>query len=182
MTVTAAEDNVILELAGVPAVSKVREIVADLAPIEQAMATTGLQLGIARDEYVEEHGQGDFIVRGIAGADAARDGLVVGDIVPVGRTVRFQVRDAEAADADLREVLSAFRNKSLFGPAQGALLFSCNGRGASLFGTADHDPMVLREGLTGSGVAGFFAAGEIGPVGGRNYVHGFTASMLAFTR
>ncbi|HVV77070.1 MAG TPA: FIST N-terminal domain-containing protein [Mycobacteriales bacterium] len=181
MTVTAAEENVILELAGTPAVPKLREILTGLSPIEQAMATSGLQLGIARDEYVEEHGQGDFLIRGVAGADAARDGLVVGDIVPVGRTVRFQVRDAEAADADLREVLSDFRDNPLLGRPEGALLFSCNGRGASLFGSADHDPMVLRQGLSDSGVAGFFAAGEIGPVGGRNFVHGFTASMLAFT-
>ncbi len=181
MTVTAAEDNVILELAGVPAVTKLREIVAELPPVEQAMATSGLQLGIARDEYVDEHRQGDFLVRGIAGADAEREGLVVGDVVPVGRTVRFQVRDAEAADADLREVLGDFRDNPSRGRAEGALLFSCNGRGASLFGSADHDPMVLREALAHSGVAGFFAAGEIGPVGGRNFVHGFTASMLAFT-
>ena len=181
MTVTAAEDNVVLELAGMAAVPKLREILAGLSPIEQAMATSGLQLGIARNEYVEDHGQGDFLVRGIAGADAARDGLVVGDIVPVGHTVRFQVRDAEAADSDLRAVLSDFRDNPLLGRVEGALLFSCNGRGASLFGSADHDPMVVREGLADSGVAGFFAAGEIGPVGGRNFVHGFTASMLAFT-
>jgi small ligand-binding sensory domain FIST len=145
------------------------------------MATGGLQLGIARDEYVENHGQGDFLIRGIAGADADRDGLVIGDLVPVGHTVRFQVRDAEAADTDLREVLSDFRDNPLLPPAEGALLFSCNGRGASLFGSADHDPMVLREGLADSGIAGFFAAGEVGPVGGQNFVHGFTASMLAFT-
>lgn len=181
MTVTAADENVILELAGTAAIPKLREILAELSPMEQAMATSGLQLGIARDEYVEEHGQGDFLVRGIAGADATRGGLVVGDVVPVGRTVRFQVRDAEAADADLREVLSDFRDNPLLGTPDGALLFSCNGRGAALFGSADHDPMVLREGLVESGIAGFFAAGEIGPVGGRNFVHGFTASMLAFT-
>jgi small ligand-binding sensory domain FIST len=181
MTVTASEENVILELAGMAAVPKLREILAGLTPIEQAMATGGLQLGIARDEYVENHGQGDFLIRGIAGADADRDGLVIGDLVPVGHTVRFQVRDAEAADADLREVLSDFRDNPLLPPAEGALLFSCNGRGASLFGSADHDPMVLREGLADSGIAGFFAAGEIGPVGGQNFVHGFTASMLAFT-
>jgi small ligand-binding sensory domain FIST len=181
MTVTAAEENVILELAGMAAVPKLREILAGLPPVEQAMATSGLQLGVARNEYVEDHGQGDFLVRGIAGADAVRDGLVIGDIVPVGHTVRFQVRDAEAADSDLREVLSDFRDNPLLGPVEGALLFSCNGRGASLFGSADHDPMVLREGLVDSGIAGFFAAGEIGPGGGQNFVHGFTASMLAFT-
>jgi small ligand-binding sensory domain FIST len=182
MTVTAAEENVILELAGTAAVAKLREILAGLAPVEQAMATSGLHIGIARDEYVEEHGQGDFLIRGIAGADATTGGLVIGDVVPVGRTVRFQVRDAEAADADLRELLSNFCDNPFVGPAEGALLFSCNGRGASLFGSADHDAMVLREAFDDSAVAGFFAAGEIGPVAGQNFVHGFTASVLAFTR
>jgi small ligand-binding sensory domain FIST len=180
MTVTAADNNVILELAGVPALEKVRSVLASLPPTEQAMASAGLQLGIARDEYVEEHQQGDFLIRGIAGADAARDGLVVGDVVPVGRTVRLQVRDAAAADADLREVLNAFRESSPVGEVAGALLFSCNGRGAHLFGTADHDPALLRSTLVRDGVAGCFAAGEIGPVGGHNFVHGFTASILAF--
>jgi small ligand-binding sensory domain FIST len=180
MTVTAAENNVILMLAGVPAIQKLRDILATLPPTEQAMASAGLQLGVARDEYVEEHQQGDFLIRGIAGADQERDALVVGDVVPVGRTVRFQVRDAAAADSDLREVLAAFRQNSSVGDVEGALLFSCNGRGAHLFGTADHDPELVRTALVDGGVAGCFAAGEIGPVGGRNFVHGFSASILAF--
>jgi small ligand-binding sensory domain FIST len=180
MTVTAAENNLILELAGVPALEKIRSILATLPPTEQAMASAGLQLGIARDEYVEDHQQGDFLIRGIAGADPSRDALVVGDVVPVGRTVRLQVRDAAAADSDLREVLQAFRDNSPIGNVEGALLFSCNGRGAHLFGTADHDPALVRSALVSDGVAGCFAAGEIGPVAGRNFVHGFTASILAF--
>jgi small ligand-binding sensory domain FIST len=180
MTVTAAEGNVILTLAGVPALQKLREILAVLPPEEQALVSDGLQLGVARDEYVEEHVQGDFLIRGVAGADELRGGLVVGDIVPVGRTVRFQVRDAAAADTDLREMLDSFRAMPASGPVEGALLFSCNGRGAHLFGTADHDPQAVRSGLVASGVAGCFAAGEIGPVGGHNFVHGFTASILAF--
>jgi len=180
MTVTAAENNVILELAGVPALRKVREIISSLPPTEQAMASSGLQLGIARDEYVEEHQQGDFLIRGIAGADSGREALVVGDVVPVGRTVRLQVRDATAADTDLREVLEEFRRNASVGDVEGALLFSCNGRGAHLFGSADHDPALVRSALAANGVAGCFAAGEIGPIGGRNFVHGFTASILAF--
>jgi small ligand-binding sensory domain FIST len=180
MTVTASEGNVILELAGVPALRKLQEILSMLPPNEQALVSDGLQLGIARDEYVEEHVQGDFLIRGLAGADDVRGGLMVGDLVPVGRTVRFQVRDAAAADVDLREALDGFRTSASATPTEGALLFSCNGRGAHLFGTADHDPQVLQSGLVGHGVAGCFAAGEIGPVGGRNFVHGFTASILAF--
>jgi small ligand-binding sensory domain FIST len=180
MTVTASDGNVILELAGMPALAKLEEIVTELEPAEQALATTGLQIGIAMDEYAEDHDQGDFLVRGIAGADEVRKGLVVGDLVPVGRTVRFQLRDAAAADADLRLSLRKFRKDSSLDTIEGALLFSCNGRGARLFPTADHDVTVVREGLAVDGVAGFFAAGEIGPVGGRNHVHGLTASILAF--
>jgi small ligand-binding sensory domain FIST len=180
MTVTAAQNNVILELAGTSAVAKLQEILSNLPPTEQALVSEGLHLGVARDEYVEEHGQGDFLIRGIAGADDGTGGLVVGDLVAVGSTVRFQVRDATAADSDLRETLENFRTTSGLAPVEGALLFSCNGRGAHLFGKADHDPQLLRSVLAGQGVAGCFAAGEIGPVGGRNFVHGFTASILAF--
>jgi small ligand-binding sensory domain FIST len=181
MTVTAAEGNVILELAGAPALDKVRDILASLPPTEQAMASAGMQLGVARDEYVEEHQQGDFLIRGIGAVDGDRSGLVVGDLISVGQTVRLQVRDATAADVDLREVLESFRDNLTVGIVEGALLFSCNGRGAHLFGSADHDPALVQSTLAAGGVAGCFAAGEIGPVAGRNFVHGFTASILAFS-
>lgn len=180
MTVTRVDGNVLLELAGVSAVRKLEEVLEALPPAEQALAATGLHLGIAMDEYADDHDQGDFLIRGIAGVDDSRAGLVVGDLVPVGRTVRFQLRDAAAADADLRAALRRFRTGSTVDAVEGALLFSCNGRGAALFPSADHDVSVVRRGLATEGVAGFFAAGEIGPVGGRNHVHGFTASVLAF--
>jgi small ligand-binding sensory domain FIST len=179
MTVTAAEGNVVLELAGMSALRKTQEILQTLPPDEQALASEGLQLGIARDEYVDEHSQGDFLIRGIAGVDRDREALVVTDLPEVGSTVRFQVRDAAAADADLCASLRRF-GRTGRGQVEGALLFSCNGRGAALFGTADHDPAVVRSELVASGVAGCFAAGEIGPVGGSNFVHAFTASLLVF--
>jgi small ligand-binding sensory domain FIST len=181
MTVTAADGNVVLALAGVPARRKLEEILADLDPSDQALATRGLQIGVVMDEYAEAHEHGDFLVRGIAGLDEERQGLVIGDLVPVGRTVQFQLRDAATADSDLRESLRLFREGSSLDTVEGALVFSCNGRGAALFGTADHDVDVVRAGLAApAGVAGFFAAGEIGPVSGRNHVHGLTASILAF--
>jgi small ligand-binding sensory domain FIST len=175
MTVTAAEGNVLLGLAGQPAVGKLEQVVAGLPPEEQALVTTGLQLGIAMDEYADEHTAGDFLVRGVAGVDRDRAGLVVGDLVEVGRTVQFQVRDAATAEADLAGVLGSTEVVDV----AGALLFSCTGRGAGLFGSPDHDVLAVREGLGTDHVAGFFAAGEIGPVGGRNHLHGFTASVLA---
>jgi small ligand-binding sensory domain FIST len=180
MIVTRAEGNVVLELAGVSAVKKLEEIVADLPPEEQALATRGLQLGIAMDEYAEVHERGDFLIRAVMGVDTDREGLVVGDLVDVGRTVRFQVRDAHAADEDLRELLAGPAVLGGPGLVEGALLFSCNGRGATLFPSADHDALVVAEQFAHAPAAGFFAAGEIGPVGGRNYLHGFTASIVAF--
>jgi small ligand-binding sensory domain FIST len=184
MTVTAASGNVVIELAGVPALQKLEEILATLPPAEQALASSGLQLGIALDEYADEHDRGDFLIRPLLGLDPDSSGLVVGDLVEVGATVRLQVRDAEGADEDLRALLGTFRGRSA--PVAGALLFSCNGRGGHLFGSAlggaDHDVTVVRRELrTDGGVAGFFAGGELGPVAGRNHLHGFTASVLAFS-
>jgi small ligand-binding sensory domain FIST len=185
MAVTEAKGNVVVELAGMPALQKVEEVLAALPPAEQAMASTGLQLGIALDEYAEEHDRGDFLVRPILGLDPYSSGLVIGDLVQLGSTVRLQVRDAVGADEDLRALLGTFRGRHP--SVAGALLFSCNGRGEHLFGSslggADHDVTAVRRELrTDGGVAGFFAGGELGPVAGRNHVHGFTASVLAFPR
>jgi small ligand-binding sensory domain FIST len=181
MTVTAAAGNVVRGLAGEQALAKVQKVLADLLPEDQALASTGLQLGIAADEYAEDQ---DFLVRAILGTEPETGGLVVGDLVEVGQTVRLQVRDAATADAALRATLAGYRARTADAPAGGALLFSCNGRGAHLFGGsyggADHDPALVREQLAAQGVAGFFAGGELGPVGGRNHLHGFTASLLAF--
>ena len=180
MVVTKAGGNVLLELAGVPAIRKLEEIVAELPADEQALASRGLQIGVAMNEYTEVHDRGDFLIRGVLGVDESRDGIVIGDLVEVGRTVRFQVRDAQAADEDLRALLSGPAVLGGPGLVEGALLFSCNGRGANLFATADHDAVTVAEHFAHAPVAGFFAAGEIGPVGGRNYLHGFTASIVAF--
>jgi len=180
MTVTGADENVLLELAGTPALSKLEEIVAELSPQDSELVAQGLQVGIAMDEYADHHERGDFLIRGVVGADRERDALVIGDVVGVGQTVRFQVRDAHAAEEDLAETLARFRARAGLDPVEGALLFSCNGRGSALFASADHDVRAVQAGLATRGVAGFFAAGEIGPVAGRNHLHGFTASVLAF--
>lgn len=178
MAVTGSDGNELLSLAGTPATEKLQEVLTALDPDDRQLALTGLQIGIAMDEYAEEHERGDFLIRGVAGLHPDRGSIVIGDIVDVGRTVRFQVRDAAAAHEELEAVLTRFRADA--GAARGALLFSCNGRGASMFGSADHDPKLVGAGLEVPALAGFFAGGEIGPVGGRNHLHGFTASILAF--
>ncbi|WP_336208192.1 FIST signal transduction protein [Nonomuraea sp. LPB2021202275-12-8] len=179
MVVTRCEENLLLELAGQPALSRLEDIVSELDEDDRELVAAGLQIGVAMDEYAERHERGDFLIRGVIGIDPEREAVAIGDIVDVGRTVRFQVRDAATADEDLYDLLDAHREE--LGRVDGALLFSCNGRGSAMFGTADHDPVALRDTLGPIGMAGFFAAGEVGPVAGHNHVHGFTASVLVFS-
>lgn len=183
MTVTAAEGDMLLGLAGRPAYRRLREILAEQPAEIRAQASSGLHLGIALNEYVDEHESGDFLIRGVVGLDPETDGIRVGDHVEVGQTVRFQVRDAASAADQLRTVLRAARARPGYGTIGGALLVSCNGRAAGLFPPpfgAGHDLHTVCSELGTAAVAGFFGTGEIGPVGGRNHLHGYTASVLAF--
>jgi small ligand-binding sensory domain FIST len=177
MVVTAAEGNLVLELAGAPALRRLREVLAGLTAEEQLSFGGGPQLGLAMDEYRDEHDIGDYLIRAVIGIDEKREALVIADRAEVGRTVRFQLRDAAAARGDLRLRLGAVQSP---GPPKGALLISCNGRGPAMFGRADSDVNLVRECLGGAPVAGMFAGGEIGPVGDRSWLHAFTASVLAF--
>jgi small ligand-binding sensory domain FIST len=123
------------------------------------------------DEQQATYDRGDFLIRNLIGADPDNGAIAVGDLVEVGQTAQFQVRDAASADEDLRELMSGQM-------AEAALLFTCNGRGSRLFGAPDHDAEVIAGTLGHRTVAGMSCAGELGPVGGRNFLHGFTASIV----
>jgi small ligand-binding sensory domain FIST len=180
MTITAAEGHVIHELAGVPALTKLREVMGDLDTSERALTASGLLVGIALAGGGPDYGHGDFLVRALLGADPDSKAVSVGAQVHAGQVVRLHARDAESAARDLDDAL-ALRRTALGGAAAaGTLLFTCNGRGAAMFGEADHDVAAVQRGLGGAPAAGFFAAGEIGPVGGENFLHGFTATLAIF--
>ncbi len=172
LVVTRADGNLILELAGTPALERlVAQAHGALSEEEVALLEMGgLQIGRVIDEHRESFGRGDFLLRGVLGADRRTGALAVGDVMPVGTTVQFHLRDARTADEDLHVLLKGHQ-------ADGALVFTCNGRGSRLFDEPHHDARVLSDLLGPVPLAGFFAAGEIGPVGGHNFVHGFTASM-----
>lgn len=173
--ITAAERNVIAELGGRPATERLHEIYGEASEADRKRMEAGLHIGLVVDEYAEEYDTGDFLVRNLLGADSERGAIAVGDLVAIGQTVRFHVRDAESAHEDLRRLL----DRQLGPPAAAAgLLFTCNGRGRRLFGEPDHDASLVYEALGKAPLAGFFAAGELGPVGGRPALHGFTASVL----
>lgn len=180
LTITAAEGHVIQELAGVPALERVREVVEDLAPGERMALAGGLLIGIVLDTGQPEYGPGDFLIRGVLGADSDSGSIAVGAVVSPGQVVRLHARDADSADRDLHDALRLRRQALGDERPAGALCFTCNGRGRHMFGADDHDASALNEDLAGAPAAGFFAAGEIGPVGGASFLHGFTATVAVF--
>lgn len=171
LVVTAATGNIIAELAGEPALDRLQRIIDHLPPDDRAQLRNGVFLGIVIDENRDRFGPGDFLVRNVLGADQHRKVLAVGAEVEVGRTVQFHVRDADTASEELHRLLDGVAGA-------GALVFSCTGRGQALFGVADHDASTVVDMIGTPAVAGMFCAGEIGPVGGRSFVHGYTASVL----
>ncbi|MDQ3891108.1 MAG: FIST C-terminal domain-containing protein [Actinomycetota bacterium] len=174
--ITSAEENLVYELAGQPALERLREEIAALPQTEQALAARGLLAGLVIDENRPRYERGDYLMRGLLGADEQSGALAIGEQVRVGQTLRFHVRDARSADEDLRSALASLAGER----AAGALLFTCNGRGTNMFAEPDHDARLVTEALRSDAVAGFFCGGEIGPVGGRALLHGFTATMAVF--
>jgi small ligand-binding sensory domain FIST len=182
LTITRAESNLIYELAGRPAFETVQRTIGALNPRERALLADGLLIGIVVGPAKPDYEPGDFLVRGVLGADPETGALAVGAAVTEGQLVRLHARDARSADDDLRRELRV-RVRALAGSAPaGALVFSCNGRGRAMFGTDDHDAAMVERELGGAPSAGFFAAGEIGPVGGRSFLHGFTATVAVFAQ
>ncbi len=178
MIVTRVDQNFIRELGRRPALQVLQETFEALSPADQNLVREGLHIGRVINEYQESFHRGDFLVRNVMGADEA-GGIAITDLVRVGQTVQFHVRDAGTADEDLHDLLTDQKNLDSAEVA-GALLFTCNGRGSRLFPAPNHDVSALRETFGPIPVAGFFAMGELGPIGGQNFVHGFTASIALF--
>jgi small ligand-binding sensory domain FIST len=179
MVITAAEGNVVHELASRPALVRLREAIGELDADERMLAANGLLLGIVIDENRPEYERGDFLVRGLVDVDESTGAVTVGELVRVGQTARLQVRDGASADKDLQQVLMR-QLRELRAPPAGALVFTCNGRGVGMFGSPNHDATAVEDAFGPVPAAGFFCAGEIGPVGPRNFLHGFTATMAVF--
>jgi small ligand-binding sensory domain FIST len=181
MVITKARRNIIFTLGNRPALEALQETVESLPEAERELLRNGLFIGRVVDEYKEHFGRGDFLIRAVMGVEESHGAMAVGDIVRVGQTVQLHVRDAETASEDLEFLMSA---QSLLGPAFGALVCTCNGRGTRLFQAPGHDALRITTALdAGKGaapVAGFFAAGEIGPVGDESFLHGHTASIAVF--
>jgi small ligand-binding sensory domain FIST len=181
-TLTRVEHNLIHQIANRPAYAVLADTVQKLSPADQQKARGNLFIGLVVNEYLEDFHRGDFLVRQLIGGDPNSGVLAVGAQPRAGQTMQFQRRDAAAASEDMRELLERAKTKIGGATIYGGCLCCCNGRGKNLFGTPDHDAELVQKEIGPLGLAGFFCNGEIGPVGEKNYLHGFTASLALFVK
>ncbi|HLH52794.1 MAG TPA: FIST N-terminal domain-containing protein [Verrucomicrobiae bacterium] len=181
-TLTKVDQNVIHEIGNRPAYEVLAETFNQLTPDEQQRARGNLFVGLVINEYLEDFHRGDFLIRNLLGADPRSGSIVVGATPRLGQTIQFQRRSAAAATEDMNELLAQARLRLKNSPILGGCLCSCNGRGQGMFGRPNHDAQLVRERIGPVGLTGFFCNGEIGPVGERSFLHGFTASLALFVK
>jgi small ligand-binding sensory domain FIST len=177
--VTRGHENIIEELGGQAPLVRLQQLWQELSERDQRLFQQGLHIGRVTNEYQGEFQRGDFLVRNVLGLDRESGALAITGHVRVGQTVQFHVRDAETADEDLHALLQMDVSAHEKRPSA-ALMFTCNGRGTRLFAEPSHDARTVRAEVGEVPLAGFFAQGEVGPVGGQNFIHGFTASVVLF--
>ena len=181
-TLTKVEQNLIHQIGNRPAYQVLAETFNALPTAEQKQSRGNLFVGLAMNEYLEDFHRGDFLIRNLLGADPQSGIVAIGALPRMGQTIQFQRRDAQAANEDMHALLERAKGKLSDIPIYGACLCSCNGRGRGLFSAPDHDAKLVQETLGPTGVAGFFCNGEIGPVGEKNFLHGYTASLALFVK
>jgi len=179
-TITKVDGNVIQQIGNQPAYKVLVETFNGLSQDQQRRAQGNLMVGFVVNEYQEEFHRGDFLIRNLLGGDPNSGALAVGATPRLGQSLQFQCRDAAAATEDMTELLRRAKQQAGLRPILGGCLCACNGRGQRLFGRPSHDAGLAQKTLGPFGLAGFFCNGEIGPVGARNFLHGYTASLALF--
>ena len=179
-TITKAERNLIYQIGNRPAYQVLAETFNALSSDEQRKTRGNLFVGLVINEYLEEFHRGDFLIRNLVGGDPESGALAIGELPRVGQTIQFQRRDAQAANEDMQALLEQAQTQLLGKSIYGGCLCCCNGRGYRMFGSPNHDAKMIQEELGPLGLTGFFCNGEIGPLGGRNFLHGYTASLALF--
>lgn len=181
MFVTRCHENVLYELDGRPPLEVMQELYESSSPEDQALFRGSLFLGLEMKAGQEEYHQGDFLIRNLAGADQENGALLVATSPRITQVVQFHLRDAHTSAEDLETQLTRYQSRTPHArPAAGGLLFSCLGRGASLYGQADHDSQAFRSHLGDIPLAGFFCNGEIGPIQEQTFLHGYTSAYGLF--
>jgi small ligand-binding sensory domain FIST len=180
MRITRCQRNLLQELDGEAPLAVLRDMFQRLGQRDQELMRNSLFLGVVMDEFIEAPKQGDFLIRNVVGMDARSGVMAIGELLKEGQLVQFHLRDAQTSADDLTAVLDRYVEDNRENQAQGALLFSCLGRGQYLYGRPNHDTEIFRGRLGTVPLGGFFCNGEIGPVSGTTFLHGYTSSFGIF--
>ncbi len=180
MVISESDRNLILSLDGEQPLAVLRSLFQQASEGERKLIERSLRIGVVMDPLNDSFAAGDFLVRNVIGADEDNGSLAVGELVQEGQVVQFHVQDADAADEDLRVMLEGYAERMDGPELASALLFTCLGRGQNLFGAPDHETGRFRSIVAPVPIAGFFGNGEIGPVGGATFLHGYTSSFAVF--
>jgi small ligand-binding sensory domain FIST len=176
LQVTKADRNIIIELDEQVPLVVLRDLIGSLSEADRMLAQNSLFVGVAMDEFKVALQQGDFLIRGILGVDPSAGAIAIGDRVRPGQRLQFHLRDAEASAEDLELLLQQYQDQSASEPsAVAALMFSCLGRGEGLYGKPNFDSQLFRRYINDIPIGGFFCGGEIGPVAGSTFLHGYTS-------
>lgn len=187
--VVEGEQNVLLQLMSTngtqeeTALEALQNVVQSLDENDRQLAQHSLFVGLAHSEFQLELQAGDFLIRNLIGVDPRVGALAIGDRVRPGQRLQFHLRDAKASAEDLRILLDRFcttAQKAQSPAALGALMFSCLGRGQGLYQQPDFDATLFQQYLGQIPLGGFFCNGEIGPIGGNTYLHGYTSAFGVF--
>ena len=180
MHITESRQNLLLGLDGKTPLVVLKELFQTMSEKDQALMQNSLFLGVVMDELLDSPRQGDFLIRNVVGMDSRTGTLAIGETLKEGQMVQFHLRDADTSAEDLNAVLEQFATDNRENQIQGALLFSCLGRGQYLYGRPNHDSDIFHEKLGEVPLGGFFCNGEIGPVSGTTFLHGYTSSFGIF--
>jgi len=180
MRISKSDRNMLVELDGQPPMEVLRNMFETLPERDRGLLQNSLFLGVVMDELIDSPVQGDFLIRNVVGMDQATGGLAIGEMLKEGQLVQFHLRDAETSTDDLQAVLTRYADEHRENDIPGALLFSCLGRGQYLYGKPNHDTDLFRDKLGDVPLGGFFCNGEIGPVSGTTFLHGYTSSFGLF--
>ncbi len=173
--VSKAERNILLDLEEQPALEVLRDLIQSLSESDRNLAQHSLFVGVARDEFKQNLEQGDFLIRNLLGIDPKVGAIAIADRVRPGQRIQFHLRDAQTSAEDLEWLLKRYQKKTQPYPSAGALMFSCLGRGEELYGKPNFDSQLFSRYLNDIPLGGFFCSGEIGPVGGSTFLHGYTS-------
>lgn len=180
--VAEAERNIVLKLEDPnsnnnlrPPLEILQELFQTLSEDDRALAQNSLFIGIAQDSFKLTLEHGDFLIRNLLGVDPKVGAIAIGDRIRSGQRIQFHLRDAQTSADDLEALLERYQQQGQTSSSAGALLFSCMGRGQGLYNEPNFDSRLFSRYLSQVPLSGFFCGGEIGPIGGTTFLHGYTS-------